>query len=422
MASFGATREDLLRYKTLILSGIMSAPPTTDYFVVDGDLYYWSAGNWVQKPDVSNEVGGKVPLLATPDQATAFQSLVSVDGVLTRIMGGDTTVASGEYALAYRGSQGDNSYLKDISGKFGDATLNPVLFPAAWAAATVYAVGNYRSPATPNGWLYKVTTAGSAATAGAEPTWPTTAGATVTDASGNVWTCEKGPWYVHAATGRRQFRSISSAQLGAAGAGSCSLPMLTWDMAAGDSLIVNVSGAHEMAGQGNDRIILSTRSSAAGNKGFSLSAGESYKDYRLTITDGTTNIVTGHTLANFGANPMDGAFHSTTIMIDGQTKRLYMFHDGAPYLQSDMYDAGTPVPYDMSLATITGSTQSTVKLCLGGRHTSAGALETTAVSEIGMQSLDVLSLRGRGLPTDMLRIAQWFHQRGAQPLPAALTV
>lgn len=77
MASLGATKEDLLRYKTLILSGIMAAPPITDYFVVDGDLYYWSSGNWVQKPDVSNEVGGKVPLLATLDQAAAFQSLVS---------------------------------------------------------------------------------------------------------------------------------------------------------------------------------------------------------------------------------------------------------------------------------------------------------------------------------------------------------
>lgn len=86
MASFGATREDLLRYKTLILSGIMSDPPTTDYFVVDGDLYYWSVGNWVQMTDVNNEVGGKVPMLVTPVQATAFQSLVSEYGTLADLL------------------------------------------------------------------------------------------------------------------------------------------------------------------------------------------------------------------------------------------------------------------------------------------------------------------------------------------------
>ena len=103
MASFGATREDLLRYKTLILSGTMAAPPATDYFVVDGDLYYWSAGNWVQKTDVNNEVGGKVPMLVTPDQATAFQSLVSRDGkgAVTEVAGAAFRAAGGLVGCYY---------------------------------------------------------------------------------------------------------------------------------------------------------------------------------------------------------------------------------------------------------------------------------------------------------------------------------
>lgn len=62
-----------------------------------------------------------------------------------------------------------------------------------WTALTVYALNAEKVPVTRNGYYYKVTTAG---TSGAtEPTWPTTAAATVTDGSvvwtntgGSVWT------------------------------------------------------------------------------------------------------------------------------------------------------------------------------------------------------------------------------------------
>ena len=54
-----------------------------------------------------------------------------------------------------------------------------------WLASTAYTVGQYAVPTTSNGRLYRVTTAG---TSGAtQPTWPTTAGGTVTDGT-VVWT------------------------------------------------------------------------------------------------------------------------------------------------------------------------------------------------------------------------------------------
>ncbi len=55
----------------------------------------------------------------------------------------------------------------------------------AWLPSTAYTSGQYCWPATPNGRLYKCTTSGTSNSSA--PTWPTTAGATVSD-GGAVWT------------------------------------------------------------------------------------------------------------------------------------------------------------------------------------------------------------------------------------------
>ena len=54
-----------------------------------------------------------------------------------------------------------------------------------WAAQTPYALGGQVVPRTRNAHVYTVTTAGTSG--GSEPTWPTSAGATVTDGT-VVWT------------------------------------------------------------------------------------------------------------------------------------------------------------------------------------------------------------------------------------------
>lgn len=57
--------------------------------------------------------------------------------------------------------------------------------PAAWQASTAYALGDAARPVTRNGFNYECTTAGTSAAT--EPTWPTTAGLTVTDGTA-IWT------------------------------------------------------------------------------------------------------------------------------------------------------------------------------------------------------------------------------------------
>jgi len=57
---------------------------------------------------------------------------------------------------------------------------------AAWASATAASLGEYKTPTTPNGYVYECMAGGT--THSSEPTWPTTLGDRVSD-NGVIWEC-----------------------------------------------------------------------------------------------------------------------------------------------------------------------------------------------------------------------------------------
>jgi len=75
--------------------------------------------------------------------------------------------------------------LKDNIKKVAAISLQTRI-TSTWAASKAYSLGDFVVPSTVNGYIYECTTAGTSGTA--EPTWPTTAGTTVTDNTA-VWTC-----------------------------------------------------------------------------------------------------------------------------------------------------------------------------------------------------------------------------------------
>ena len=103
------------------------------------------------------------------------------------------------YYVGSLGSAGANTTdrkLQAVSDPGVDnVTITPTYLLDAWDNATVYTLGECVIPTTPNGYRYRVTTAGTSH-ATTEPTWPTTVGSTVTDGT-VVWTMVSA---VHAVT------------------------------------------------------------------------------------------------------------------------------------------------------------------------------------------------------------------------------
>lgn len=116
---------------------------------------------------------------------------------------GLTAAFSGLYQLVHETDLSDNPQdfvlyfgsAEDAGTRKVEATSNPgvdqiTLTPTGisddWDASTAYSLGDIVIPTTPNGFKYKVTTAGTSNSS--EPTWPTTIGQTVTDNT-VVWEC-----------------------------------------------------------------------------------------------------------------------------------------------------------------------------------------------------------------------------------------
>lgn len=114
---------------------------------------------------------------------------------------GLTSVFSGTYSITHKTDLSDNPqdfvlYLGSVleerqlqaasSPGVASITLTPTYILPQWTANTVYIVGDKIEPITPNGYVYRCTTAGTSH-ATTEPTFPTvTIGTTVTDGTA-VW-------------------------------------------------------------------------------------------------------------------------------------------------------------------------------------------------------------------------------------------
>ena len=332
------------------------------------------------------------------------------------------SVPSGEYFLALRAPQAGYAPPLDQSGKMNDPAVNTTLFPPTWQASTAVALNARRSPTTPNGIAYKCTTAGT--TGATEPTWPTTLGGTVTD-GGAVWTAEMGPYPI-SASGVRHLASLESAALGGA-SGAYTCPLLPWDMAAGDSLIIRIRqswhGDNDSRTNLSESPVIGNRHNSTNRKGFQIGAtGGVLTDLRFFISDGTNTVGSGHVgdglsgRPKFSRPPMDGAMRETLIMIDGPTKRGYAFADGVAYGQAEMYNGSNLSPHNLDLSAVTGSTLSPNALIIG----SVPGSSTTY--DFGLQMLDILVRPAASLPVDLQSIANFFMSRGASGalLPADL--
>lgn len=109
------------------------------------------------------------------------------------------TTTTGTY-YQYRKQQGTIDLVSDtikaalVNDTFSfDRDKHKVWTAPAWSGSASYSLGDLVAPTTPNGYIYKVTVAGTSA--GTEPTWPTSFGTTVTDGNGVEYEC----WSHHTA-------------------------------------------------------------------------------------------------------------------------------------------------------------------------------------------------------------------------------
>lgn len=140
----------------------------------------------------STDANGDVQLLTAADaelakgelSVTAFAGATVAAGIASansNAIAPDSTISQGTFEkIRFRNR--DNGQI---------LTFTCGVQAAAWQANTNYALNAIVRPTTPNGRRY-IATADAGSSAGSEPTWPTTVGATVVD-GGITWTCALEP-------------------------------------------------------------------------------------------------------------------------------------------------------------------------------------------------------------------------------------
>ncbi len=350
-------------------------------------------------------------------ETEAVRSLVSGYGVLY-------SGPAPSYWVALRSSQAGNGQPADQSPALNDpTTINTVLFPSVRQNSTTYSLNAYASPTILNGRLYKVTAGGGTSTGASEPTWPTTVGGTVVD-GGITWTCEIGPWGASAA-GLRHFCAVERLS---GSTGHITLPVLDWDMAAGDSVVIRWRQAWDYDADARTNLalyaIMGNRHSSTNRRGIMINAeGGNVDGIKLYVGDGTNTVNSGvfgdgqSGRPKMSRPPGDGSPRDMCIAIDGQLKRAYCWAGGVAITQAEMYGGADKTPHAMDLSTVTGSTLSPHGWQIGNTP------GMTVSYDWGMTDFDILLFKASGLPSRMADIAAFFYSRGSDALlPASLTV
>ena len=135
-------------------------------------IYYWVInGVGYAMTVIGNTVysnGTAVLTLSTSTGSCGFTEFVSSTGLVYLIL-----------------VDGTNGYVFDTPTTYKQISAASA---TAWTASTAYVLTDVCRPTTSNGFVYVVTTAGTSGST--QPTWPTTAGSTVTDGT-VVWTCQE---------------------------------------------------------------------------------------------------------------------------------------------------------------------------------------------------------------------------------------
>lgn len=357
-----------------------------------------------------------VSLRKKTSYAPAHSAKLTIEGMALGSVGPTSlAVPATSTAMAVRASQASYGNLIDQGPNANVLTLSSVLFPVAWLANAAVTLNSYRTKPAADGLLYKCTTAGT--NGATEPTWNTTIGGTTTSGTA-VYTTEKGPYFVDA-SGVKLFRPLASTQVGAQAAFPLPAAAMPWDMALGDSLILNLRIKYDYAasGQAAAMPILSNRELTGTNRGIRIVAtGATFNDLRFNVRDSNgVSLLSDDFSAAYSRKPVDGTERNVCMMIDGVLKMMFVYIDGVAVTQADMFSGASLCPNGMNLATLTGSTQ-------GGALTIGGDPLATTSYECAFKSIDAVPLLRRGLPANIQNVASWYARGGEGLLPQALLV
>lgn len=166
---------------------LMAREDRPDQLLAIGNVGPLSQSNEVDAqsvPDYTNPSGGEWARVETLTAVSLSGTLYDLDhvNIARALRASDTEVPgatiTGEAHTAYQGAQIKTAHPQPSAVTITNAA-------GAWAAETDYALGAFAVPGTPNGHVYKVTTAGTSDTT--EPVaWPED-GSTVTDGT-VTWT------------------------------------------------------------------------------------------------------------------------------------------------------------------------------------------------------------------------------------------